>query len=75
VLLPGLSSAEAGDGVRACLALLAPVGLLMLPRFERLGYRIPWGYDAGNLAPWALAVTGLLLYLGARLRCELSKAV
>ncbi|HVR09316.1 MAG TPA: tetratricopeptide repeat protein, partial [Thermoanaerobaculia bacterium] len=75
VLLPGLSSAEAGDGVRAFLALLAPVGLLMLPRFERLGYRIPWGYDAGNSAAWALAVTGLLLYLGARLRSELRNAV
>lgn len=75
VLLPGLSSAEAGDGGRAFLALLAPVGLLMLPRFERLGYRIPWGYDAGNLAAWALAVTGLLLYLGARLRWELRNAV
>jgi tetratricopeptide (TPR) repeat protein len=75
VLVPGLSSAEAGDGVRAFLALLAPVGLLMLPRFERLGYRIPWGYDAGNLAAWALAVTGLLLYLGARLRWELRNAV
>jgi len=75
VLLPGLSSAEAGDGGRAFLALLAPVGLLMLPRFELLGYRIPWGYDAGNLAAWAVAVTGLLIYLGARLRWELRNAV
>ena len=75
VLVPGLASAEAGDGGRAFLALLAPVALLMLPRFERLGYRIPWGYDPGNLASWTLAVAGLLLYVGARLRWELRNAV
>jgi tetratricopeptide (TPR) repeat protein len=75
VLVPGLASAEAGDGARAFLALLAPAALLMLPRFERLGYRIPWGYDPGNLASWTLAVAGLLLYVGARLRWELRNAV
>ncbi len=75
VLVPGLASAEAGDGARAFLALLAPAALLMLPRFERLGYRIPWGYDPGNLAAWTLAVAGLLLYVGARLRWELRNAV
>ena len=75
VLVPGLVSAEAGDGARAFLALLAPVALLTLPRFERLGYRIPWGYDPGNAVSWALAVAGLLLYLGARLRWELRNAV
>jgi tetratricopeptide (TPR) repeat protein len=75
VLVPGLASAEAGDGARAFLALLAPVALLMLPWFERLGYRIPWGYDPGNLASWTLAVAGLLLYVGARLRWEVRNAV
>jgi tetratricopeptide (TPR) repeat protein len=75
VLVPGLASAEAGDGARAFLALLAPAALLMLPRFERLGYRIPWGYDPGNLASWTLAIAGLLLYVGARLRWELRNAV
>jgi tetratricopeptide (TPR) repeat protein len=75
VLLPGLASAEAGDGARAFLAILAPVGLLMLPRFERLGYRIPWGYDAGGLAVWTISIAGLLFYLGARLRSELRNAV
>ncbi len=75
VLLPGLSSAEAGEGARAFLALLAPAALLMLPLFERLGYRIPWGYEAGSLAPWIVSTLGLLLYLGARLRWELRNAV
>jgi tetratricopeptide (TPR) repeat protein len=75
VMVPGLTSAEAGDGARAFLALLAPVALLMLPWFERLGYRIPWGYDAGNVAAWTVSVAGLLLYLAARLRWELRNAV
>jgi tetratricopeptide (TPR) repeat protein len=75
VLLPGLSSAEAGEGARAFLALLAPAALLMLPLFERLGYRIPWGYDAGSFASWTVSISGLLIYLGARLRWELRNAV
>jgi len=74
-LVPGLSSAEAGDGARAFLALLTPLALVTLPWFERLGYRIPWGYDAGNLAAWTVTIVGLLLYLGARLRSELRNAV
>jgi tetratricopeptide (TPR) repeat protein len=75
VLLPGLSSAEAGEGARTFLALLAPAALLMLPLFERLGYRIPWGYDAGSFAAWTVSISGLLLYLGARLRWEWRNAV
>jgi tetratricopeptide (TPR) repeat protein len=75
VLVPGLSSAEAGEGARAFLALLAPVGLLMLPQFERLGYRIPWAYETAGLSAWTVSIVGLLLYLGARLQWELRNAV
>jgi tetratricopeptide (TPR) repeat protein len=74
-LLPGLTSAEAGDGARAFLALLAPVGLLLLPAFERLGYRVPWGYDAGSLPAWTISVLGLVLYLAVRLRVESRNAL
>lgn len=70
VLLPGLVSAEAGEGFKSYAALVLPVGLLMLPLLERLGYRIPWGYDPGNLTAWIVAILGILLYLGARLRWE-----
>jgi tetratricopeptide (TPR) repeat protein len=69
-LLPGLASAEAGQGWKAYLALLVPVGLLMLPLFGDLGYRIPWGYDPGSLLPWTFAAAGLAIYLIARLRWE-----
>lgn len=75
ILVPGLTSAEAGEGVRSYLSLLLAAGLLMLPSFGKLGYRIPWGYDPGNLTAWILAILGILLFLGARLRWELRHAV
>ncbi len=75
VLLPGISSAEAGEGVRGFVALLVPVALLMLPLFGVLGYRIPWGYDPGNLSTWVVAILGLVLYFGARLRIERSNEI
>jgi tetratricopeptide (TPR) repeat protein len=75
ILLPGLGSADEGEGFKSYAALVVPVGLLMLPLLERLGYRIPWGYDPGNLTAWILAVLGIFLYLGARLRWELRHEV
>ena len=71
VLVPGLPSAEAGEGIRSYLSLLLATGFLMLPLFGRLGYRIPWGYDPGNLLAWVLAILGILLFFGLRLRGEL----
>ncbi|HWM94419.1 MAG TPA: tetratricopeptide repeat protein [Thermoanaerobaculia bacterium] len=69
-LLPGFRSAEAGEGARSYASLLLPLGLLMLPFFQKIGYRIPWGYDPGNAVSWIVAITGLVLLLGARLRLE-----
>jgi tetratricopeptide (TPR) repeat protein len=74
-LTPGLSAAEAGEGARAFLALLLPAALLLMPLFERLGYRIPWGYDGGGFAAWALSLAGLAIYLGLRLGWEWRNAV
>jgi tetratricopeptide (TPR) repeat protein len=74
-LVPGLSAAETGEGGRAFLALLVPAALLTLPLFERIGYRIPWGYDAGGSAAWIVSIAGLVLYLAGRLRWELRNAV
>jgi tetratricopeptide (TPR) repeat protein len=70
VLLPGVASLEGGEGLRAFLALLIPAGLFLIPVGERLGYRVPWGYDPGTLLPWTVAITGLVLFLGARLYWE-----
>jgi tetratricopeptide (TPR) repeat protein len=74
-LLPGAPSAAAGEGVKAFLALLLPVALLMLPMFGRIGYRIPWGYDPGSFTAWIVMILGLSLYVGLRLRRELSDEV
>jgi hypothetical protein len=75
VLLPGVSSAEIGEGGKAFLALLVPTALLMIPLFGRVGVRIPWRYDPGNFVAWNLVILGLLLFFGVRLRRELRGGV
>jgi tetratricopeptide (TPR) repeat protein len=71
IVLPGVASAEIGEGGRSFFALLVPTALLMLPSIGRLGVRIPWRYDPGNLLSWIVAILGLTLYFGTRLRREL----
>jgi tetratricopeptide (TPR) repeat protein len=71
ILLPGVASAEIGEGGRSFFALLVPTALLMLPLVGRLGARIPWRYDPGNLLSWIVAIVGLAIYFGVRLRREL----
>lgn len=68
ILLPGVASAEVGEGVRSFLALVVPTALLMLPLLGRLGTPIPWRYDPGSSLSWILAILGLLIYFGVRLR-------
>ncbi len=67
ILLPGVASAEVGEGGKSFLALLVPTALLMLPLLGRLGTTIPWRYDPGNLPSQIAAVLGLLIYFGIRL--------
>jgi len=75
IVLPGVASAEIGEGGRSFFALLVPTALLMLPSIGRLGVRIPWRYDPGNSLSWIVAILGLLLYFGTRLRRELRHQV
>ena len=75
VFLPGLAFAEIGEGGRSFLAILFITGLLMLPLFGKIGAHVPWRYDPGNFASWIVAILGLALYLGLRLRRELRDAV
>jgi hypothetical protein len=66
-----VSSAEVGEGGKAFFALLVPTALLMLPLLGKLGVRIPWRYDPGNVLSWIVAALGLLLFFGIRIRREL----
>lgn len=75
VLLPGVTSAEVGEGWKAFFALLVPTALLMLPLLGKLGVRIPWRYDPGNVLSWIIAALGLLLFFGIRIRRELRQEV
>jgi tetratricopeptide (TPR) repeat protein len=74
-LLPGVASAEIGEGGKSFFALLVFTSLLMLPLIGRLGARIPWRYDPGNVLSWILAALGLAISFGARLRRELRHEV
>jgi len=74
VLLPGIGAAEIGEGGKAFAALLVPIALLMLPLLGRLGVPIPWRYDPGSSLSWVIAILGLSLYFGVRLRRELRGA-
>ena len=71
ILLPGVAAAEIGEGGRSFVGILVPAALLMLPLLGRLGARIPWRYDPGNHLSWILAILGLAIYFGVRLRREL----
>lgn len=75
ILLPGVASAEIGEGGKSYLAILVPTALLMLPWLGKLGVRIPWRYDPGTLLSWVIAILGLALYFVVRLRLELRDGV
>lgn len=70
-LVPGLAASEDGAGGRAFGALLLPVALAVLPVAGTLGWRIPWGYGPSNAVAWLVALVGLGLCFGLRLRNEL----
>lgn len=74
-MVPGLTSIEAGEGVRGLAALLLPAALLLLPWGGALGYRLPLGFDPGSAAPWLVCALGLAALVAVRLWLELREAV
>ncbi len=75
ILLPGVASAEIGEGGKSYLAILIPTAFLMLPWLGKLGVRVPWRYDPGTLLSWVIAILGLALYFAVRLRWQLRDEV
>ncbi|MEM8930822.1 MAG: tetratricopeptide repeat protein, partial [Acidobacteriota bacterium] len=62
--LPGLDSLRDGRGLRAFIAILLPVGLIMASFVRGLGYRTPLAMDPGHWLATAFAVIALvILYL------------
>jgi len=75
VLLPGLPSAEVGDGFRGYFAVLAVLALASIPFLPRLGFRIPSGFGPGQGTAWLITIVGLLAYYVARYRFDLANEV
>lgn len=71
MLLPGYAEAEAGQPLRAFLAVLLPIALLTLPLVDKLGYRQPILFAPSGALLLAVSVLLLMVYLvgrGLRLR-------
>ena len=71
-IVPGLASAVEGRGGRAFVAVLVPMGLVMLPLLRGVGYREPLGYDPGHWLPMVTSAVFLTLWLLSRIGWELS---
>ncbi|HEV8631609.1 MAG TPA: tetratricopeptide repeat protein, partial [Thermoanaerobaculia bacterium] len=71
VALPGIPSAEDGNGGRAYLALLVVALMLVLLGGSRLIYPVPLGLQPGTGVPTTLAVFTLAVFLGGRVWADL----
>ena len=66
MLLPGYAEAEAGQPLRAFLAVLLPVALLTMPLVGKLGYRQPILFASSGTLLLVVSSFLLVIYLGAR---------
>ena len=73
-LQPGWASTVEGLGMKAFLAILLPLGLLLVPMLKVWGYCAPLGYDAGPGLVTILCIVGLVILFGIRLLVTLRKA-
>ncbi len=71
VALPGIPSAEEGNGGRAYLALVVVALAVVLLGGARLIFPQPLGLQPGAAAPAALAAVMLLVFLGGRIWADL----
>jgi tetratricopeptide (TPR) repeat protein len=66
VLLPGVPSAEEGNGARAYLAVLVVALVIVLLGGARLVFPVPLGIQPGTAIPTTLACLTLVAFLGGR---------
>ncbi|HEV8240993.1 MAG TPA: tetratricopeptide repeat protein [Thermoanaerobaculia bacterium] len=71
VALPGIPSAEGGNGGRAYLALLVVALALVLLGGSRLIYPLPLGLQPGAAAPTAAAASLLVIFFASRVWADL----
>jgi hypothetical protein len=71
VALPGIPSAEDGNGGRAYLALLVVALALVLLGGSRLIYPLPLGLQPGAAAPTAAAASLLVVFFASRVWADL----
>jgi tetratricopeptide (TPR) repeat protein len=71
VALPGLPSAEDGNGGRAYLALLVVALVAVLLAGSRLVYPLPLGFQPGTAVPTALAALTLAFFFAGRVWADL----
>lgn len=67
ILVPGLASVREGKGLQALLGIMLPVGVLLAPMIQNLGFRLPLGLGPGGWLPVTLSLVGLGLIFLARL--------
>ena len=65
-LIPGVLSTEAGDGLRAFLAVLVPTSLLLLPISGVLANRPSWALEPGSAWSLFVGVGGFLVFYVVR---------
>jgi len=70
VIVPGLPEIESGESIRSLIALLVPIGLLLIPWVGAYGYRLPWGFEPAMSIGWVVMLIGLALFVGLRWRKE-----
>jgi tetratricopeptide (TPR) repeat protein len=75
VLLPGLPSAEVGEGFRGFCAVLTVLALASIPFLPRLGFRLPSGFGPGQGTAWSIALFGIAVYYFARYRFDLANEI
>ncbi len=65
-ILPGLQSAEAGDGGRAFAAIVVPIGICTWMATGLFGYALPWTLEPGRAVVVGVSLVFLVIFFSVR---------